>query len=86
MATSPHERLAFALARVLAAGDRPPCCDGSGAWTSDDPEDRAYAAPLCRRCPLVTECAEAAEATAEKFGVWAGVDRTLVPRGKRGAA
>jgi hypothetical protein len=73
-ATSPHDRLAFALARVLANGSRPPCGDGSGAWVSDNRDERAMAARLCARRPLIVECAEAADSTKERFGVWAGVD------------
>ena len=42
--TSPHDRLAFALGRVLANGSRPPCGDGSGAWVSDNRDERAMAA------------------------------------------
>ena len=43
--TSPHDRLAFALARLLANGSRPPCADGSGAWTSDDRDKLWYHVP-----------------------------------------
>jgi len=81
--TRPHDRLAFALARVLAIGSRPPCGDGSGAWVSDDRDERAMAARLCARCPLIVECAEAADSTKERFGVWAGVDRTQPASNKR---
>ncbi|HOA57786.1 MAG TPA: WhiB family transcriptional regulator [Dermatophilaceae bacterium] len=84
--TSPHDRLAFALARLLANGSRPPCADGSGAWTSDDRDERALAARLCRPCPILTECGAAADSTKERFGVWAGVDRTQPTSSKRKGA
>ena len=84
--TSPHDRLAFALGRVLANGSRPPCADGSGAWTSDDRDERALAARLCRPCPILTECGAAADSTKERFGVWAGVDRTQPTSSKRKGA
>ena len=84
--TSPHDRLAFALARLLANGSRPPCADGSGAWTSDDHDERALAARLCRPCPILTECGAAADSTKERFGVWAGVDRTQPTSSKRKGA
>jgi len=84
--TSPHDRLAFALARLVANGSRPPCADGSGAWTSDDRDERALAARLCRPCPILTECGAAADSTKERFGVWAGVDRTQPTSSKRKGA
>ena len=84
--TSPHDRLAFALARLLANGSRPPCADGSGAWTSDDRDERALAARLCRPWPILTECGAAADSTKERFGVWAGVDRTQPTSSKRKGA
>lgn len=83
--TSPHDRLAFALARVLANGSRPPCGDATGAWVSEDREERALAARACEPCPLLTVCGEAADSTKERFGVWGGVDRTQ-PAGKRKGA
>lgn len=83
--TNPHDRLAWALAALLAEGTRPPCCDGSGAWVSEDRDERAMAARACMPCALLSACREAADSTSERFGVWAGVDRTQ-PAGKRKGA
>lgn len=85
MTPSPHDRLALALAGLLAEGERPPCC-GSGAWVSEDRDERAVAARLCARCSLIAECAAAADSTKERFGVWAGVDRTQPAGRRKGAA
>lgn len=82
--TTPHERLAWGLAGLLAEGDLPPCC-GSGAWVSEDRDERSLAALACMPCPLLEVCGEAADSTKERFGVWAGVDRTQ-PAGKRKGA
>ncbi|WP_052338016.1 WhiB family transcriptional regulator [Intrasporangium calvum] len=73
---------------ALTHGLRIPCADGD-AWISDDPRERARAAPLCRFCPVRSQCAEAGESTRERFGVWAGRDLTPFtrkpgrPRGKK---
>ncbi len=82
---TPHDRLALALAGLLAEGNRPPCGDGSGAWTSEDRDERTMAARACMPCPLLTVCREAADSTKERFGVWGGRDRTQ-PAGKRKGA
>ncbi len=76
---TPHDRLALALAGLLAEGNRPPCCDGSGAWTSDDRDEREVAARACLPCVIRSECAAAADDTREVWGVWGGTDRAPRP-------
>lgn len=63
-----------ALAEALTE-TRTPCC-GSDAWTSEDPAARASAVLACRACPLTEACRAAADSTHERFGVWAGEDRS----------
>ena len=45
-------------------------------WTSEDEDDRAEAARLCLRCPVITECGIGALERREPFGVWGGRDVT----------
>jgi WhiB family transcriptional regulator, redox-sensing transcriptional regulator len=42
---------------------------------SSDPADIRKAQQVCAGCPVRLQCARAAEANGEQFGVWAGVDR-----------
>lgn len=64
----------------LAEWEMPPPCVGSSSWVSEDHDERAMAARLClTSCPIVPECHAAAEAAGERFGVWAGVDRSNKP-------
>ncbi len=57
-------------------------------WTSDDREERAWAASVCvsLACPALRECAAAADERREKHYVWAGVDRSPTTTSRRGAA
>lgn len=71
-----HEALSLAPADALEAGLRIPCAEGGDGWISDDAAERADAAGRCDGCPCLTECAEAADSTVEKFGVWGRVDRS----------
>jgi hypothetical protein len=80
-----HSALQQALEDLAEQGRRVPC-HRRDEWVSDDDEDREYAAAHCSRCPLIPECAAAADETGEMFGVWAGVDRTPRTRGKRKTA
>lgn len=73
-----HEALALALAEALEAGLRIPCASGDD-WLSDDATERADAAKRCAGCSCLTECAQAADSTKERWGVWAGVDRSSRP-------
>lgn len=79
-----HELLIRALVEVAATGQRPPCGDyaGDSPWLSDDHRQRVQAAALCATCPAITACDDAANETAEKFGVWGGTDRTPRPKGR----
>lgn len=54
-----------------------PCGGADGdLWTSELPEEREAATYRCTGCPVVEMCSRYAEAAREKFGVWAGIDRT----------
>lgn len=82
--TAPKRRLAAtseqlhrALAHLKARGQLTPCAQHGGyLWLADDAEDRAIAVKLCRPCPVLKACGQAAEETGEKWGVWGGRDRT----------
>jgi len=69
------EALASELFRLTEQDVRTPC-QGADEWTSDHAEDRAYAVALCRLCPVLASCRQAADEQGEKHHVWAGVDRT----------
>ena len=69
------DALHAALVDAAPRGTPPPCViDPTGGWLSDDPDQRAHAATLCRGCSVLDECR--AVGAGEKFGVWAGTDRT----------
>lgn len=81
------ETLTAALISLRDRDQRTPCQSRHrNRWTSDDAEDREWAAAACRLCPLVAECAAAAEETRERHYVWAGVDRTARPTKRRAAS
>ena len=44
-------------------------------WFSADPADLERAQAICARCPVRSQCSAAAEANAERYGVWGGTDR-----------
>jgi len=44
-------------------------------WFSADPAGIQRAQAICARCPVRAQCAAAAEANAERHGVWGGTDR-----------
>jgi hypothetical protein len=56
-----------------------------GLWLSELGAERREACTLCAGCPVFEACAAAATARGERFGVWAGRDRTVRP-GKAAAA
>lgn len=57
------------------------CCGAHGDWwTSEQPEERAAAAYRCGPCPVIASCGDYAEVARERFGVWAGRDRTKTNR------
>lgn len=72
------EQLTRALVDLADHGRRPRCGEpgGHGLWCSDDATERAQAARWCAGCEVLTECANAADERDERFGVWAGTDRT----------
>jgi hypothetical protein len=72
------DRLTRALIDLAAAGLRPHCSDPEThhLWTSEHRGERAEAALLCLGCPALDPCGTAAEARHERWGVWAGVDRS----------
>ncbi|MBK8732854.1 MAG: WhiB family transcriptional regulator [Actinomycetales bacterium] len=78
-------RLGHVLEELRAAGTITPCREGM-AWTSEDERARAAAVLACRGCPALAACHAAAESTGERFGVWAGRDRTPRARAGQGAA
>jgi WhiB family redox-sensing transcriptional regulator len=49
-------------------------------WFSPDPADVAKAQAICARCPVRPECSAAAEANAERYGVWGGTNREQAGR------
>jgi hypothetical protein len=72
------ERLTKALINVAAQGLRVHCSDPitSHLWLSEHPAERAEAARLCQGCPVEIECWVASVARNERWGVWAGIDRS----------
>jgi hypothetical protein len=72
------ERLLRALISIAAQGQRAHCSDPAShaLWLSEDEQERSTAAELC---PVIIECAEAAEANGERFRVWGAKDFTRVP-------
>jgi hypothetical protein len=82
------DRLTQALITMASQGLRPHCSDSEShwIWLSERPAERQLAALMCRGCPVITECGDAAEANQERWGVWGGVDRSLRPGRKKAAA
>ena len=74
----PGQSLTDALLKMAGNGQRPRCGDwnDNNPWLSDDERLRAMAARWCAGCPVLAECGAAADETPERFGVWAGRDRT----------
>jgi hypothetical protein len=82
------EQLTLALLELADRGERTPCQGRRrDRWTSECAEDRAWAASVCLTlgCAVLTECAAAADEHDERFGVWAGQDRSTQPTPKRKA-
>ena len=82
------ERLTRCLVDLATEGRRPRCGEPGGheLWCSDDPDDRAQAARWCAGCPVLDECAAAADEHDERFGVFGGTDRTLPPAKRKSAS
>jgi Transcription factor WhiB len=72
------ERLTKALIDLAAQGLRTHCSDpeSSHLWLSEDRDERARAGRLCAGCPVTMECWAASVARDERWGVWAGIDRS----------
>jgi len=66
------------LQAELSDADSVPCREqqSSHLWTSEQPEEREAAAYRCAGCPVIVPCAAYSAAARERFGTWAGVDRT----------
>ena len=80
-ATAGHEareQLSRALLTLAEDGQRPRCSDAPHLALSDDAADRAIASRWCDGCPIFDACHEAGRY--ERFGVWAGQDRTPVAK------
>jgi hypothetical protein len=90
-ATAKHARAAAeALTRALidltSRGQRPSCGDygTSHLWLSEDAGERRLAARMCAGCAVWAACDAAG--VHQRFGTWAGRDRTRAPGKKRDAA
>lgn len=70
-------RLHYELAEAVERHGAP--CRGRSDWTDDDRDVRAEAAAACQHCPVTALCGTYAHAADERFGVWAGRDRTTSP-------
>lgn len=82
--TRQQDYLTAALVRMATHGQRPRCGDPAthAYWTSEEQVEREQAVSWCAGCPILRECAAAAES--ESFGVWGAVDVTpLTTRQKR---
>lgn len=70
-----------------AAGRAIPCrVDPDPAWTSDDPEDQAFAARLCARCPALDDCNAYGAAYPKEAGVYGGTTEFTRRKNNRKAA
>lgn len=79
---SPHQAMIIALSDAHHRGLVIPCrTDAGWLWTSEEATDRAEAARRCTAdaCPVIEQCGAAADASAERWHVWAGVDRQARP-------
>lgn len=65
-----------AIASTTDRGGSTPCLNDPEPFTSGSWQQRAEAAAACSHCPILSACRDYAEAQAESWHVWAGVDRT----------
>ena len=74
--------LSSALLGLLDHGTRPPCADGSNAWTDDSAAVRAKVAPQCDACEIHHRCHTFADTARPPitFGIFAGIDYTATTR------
>lgn len=61
------------LQAFFAAGETTPCA-GRNEWLSNRAADKQTATRLCGDCPAKHACAEFAETSHERFGIWGGHD------------
>jgi hypothetical protein len=87
MTTNPNaddaiRALSSALLTMLKQDVRPPCADGSNAWTDEDHEIRAKVAPVCDECEICHQCQDFADTARPRitFGVFAGHDYTTTTK------
>src|SRR5215217_2849647 len=66
------DAITLALVNAASKGLRPHCSDPGAEWLwlSEHEAERAEAARLCRGCPVITECGQAAEANQERWGAF----------------
>jgi hypothetical protein len=78
-----NDALTTALVRAAAQGVRPRCGDyeTSHLWLSDHDSERKQAALMCRGCVVWIECDEVGQH--QRFGTWAGIDRSMQPGRKK---
>ena len=69
-----RDTLSRALLTLAEGGQRPRCSDAPHLALSDDAADRAIASRWCEGCPIFDACHQAGQF--ERFGIWAGQDRT----------
>lgn len=62
------------LQAALLVATVPPCAVDPDTWT--EATDVAAAVDGCSVCPALGPCGEYADAADERFGVWAGWDRS----------
>jgi hypothetical protein len=79
------DKLTRALINAAARGVRPRCGDyeTSYLWLSEDAGERQLAALMCAGCAVLQECDEVGQH--QRFGTWAGTDRTVRPGPKKAA-
>ena len=74
--------LSDALLSMLEQDARPPCADGSNAWTDEDHEVRATVAPVCDDCEISPRSRDFADTARPPivFGIFGGHDFTTTTR------
>lgn len=80
------EHLGRALLELAEQGHATPCQGRRrDRWTSDSAEDREWAASVCLTlgCPVLEQCAAAADERDERHHVWGARDRTPPPASRR---
>ena len=82
-----QEALTAALTGLLNQGAAPPCRADKATlnrWTSDDEQERQWAAWHCETCTILHACRDAADDTPERWGVWADPQADAMTRPTRG--